>query len=122
MIQVISILKHLGKKNKQQRQEEGNTAAKSIKYCLKCLIGMQATFMLKAYRSDEQSKERWHLRYSLKEMDFSQQDWDRLNMWKILLAEVWESNYSSLKTPVTVNETSNTDSSCNPKLYFKDYV
>lgn len=122
MIQVISILKHLGKKNKQQRQEEGNTAAKSIKYCLKCLIGMQATFMLKAYRSDEQSKERWHLRYSLKEMDFSQQDWDRLNMWKILLAEVWESNYSSLKTPVMVNEISNTDSSCNPKLYFKDYV
>lgn len=103
-------------------QDEGNTAAKSIKYCLKCLIGMQATFMLKAYRSDEQSKERWHLRYSLKEMDFSQQDWDRLNMWKILLAEVWESNYSSLKTLVTVNETSNTDSSCNPKLYFKDYV
>lgn len=38
---------------------------------------MQATFILKAYWSDEQSKERWHLRYSLKEMDFSQQDWDR---------------------------------------------
>lgn len=84
---------------------------------------MQATFMLKAYRNDKQFKERWHLRYSLKEKGFSQQDWvERLNIWKILLAEMLESNYSSLKTPVKVNETSNTDPSCNPKLYFKDYV
>lgn len=58
MIQVISNLKHPGKKNKQQRQEEGNTAAKSIKYCVQCLIGMQGTLKPKAYRSDEQSKER----------------------------------------------------------------
>lgn len=78
MIPVISILKYLGKKTNNKGKKKATLLQKAWSIVFKMFdIGMQAIFMLKAYWSDEQSKERWHLRYSLKEMDFSQQDWDR---------------------------------------------